>query len=50
MEGDKKMETGGVTVKQKKRENPFLSLGFNIILPSIIMDIMDILGATNGGG
>ncbi|MDR0590877.1 MAG: hypothetical protein LBG09_03475 [Puniceicoccales bacterium] len=31
------MGTGGVIVKQKKRENPFLSLGFNIILPSIIM-------------
>jgi intracellular septation protein A len=31
------MKAEDAKVKQKKRENPFLSLGFNIILPSIIM-------------
>jgi hypothetical protein len=28
--GGKKMGTDGVIVKQKRRENPFLNLGFNI--------------------
>jgi intracellular septation protein A len=31
------METEDVKIKRKKQENPFLNLGFNIILPSIIM-------------
>jgi hypothetical protein len=39
--GGKKMGIDGAIVKQKRRENPFLNLGFNIILLPIIRDILE---------